>query len=268
MFSRFPNLPLEIQLLIWDAAIDSIGPRVLSFEQWWLWKRMNKIPSLLHTCQDSRSQALKQGYEWVTTALDHSNSATRPPSPDQVYQEDIIPELGCYINYTKDILMVQYGSLFPEDTEIGMWPSAFYRIVKPAKRIMTFKCFSRFAEGAFVGSDHDWFWEFFRPYIGYRGERTKVEEIFILAADTMYKGSGHLFAKLALREDFVQLMEREGMGWVRSCKSETPEWHGNDEKCCNECRMEFEDGRPAIQAIDFGKWWRKKKTNGRGRPWT
>ncbi|CZR55171.1 uncharacterized protein PAC_05057 [Phialocephala subalpina] len=210
-----------------------MGPRVLRIEARFFWNRTKRIPTLLPTGRDPRSQVLKDGYQWVTTSENHSDGTKSPPRDPE---EEDIADLGFYINYNKDIPMIANGSLFPLPTDIVMWDFVFSSIVKPAKRILTFKSF-------------------------FPGEKIGAEKVFVLATTPgKYSGMGELFAELALREDFMQLMEREGTGWVRRCKSGSAEWHGKDEKCGEECRLQFEDGKPAIQALDFEKWRREQRT--------
>ncbi|CAD6445786.1 0309963f-dce6-49f0-88c1-ae2e8a797d1f [Sclerotinia trifoliorum] len=78
-FILFNSLPKELQLTIWKLALQDVGPRTVKLRLcWWEYKVPTtgcrdylgsiltarqkykaKIPSLLHTCQDSREVALK-----------------------------------------------------------------------------------------------------------------------------------------------------------------------------------------------------------------
>ncbi|KAE8445064.1 hypothetical protein EG329_013778 [Mollisiaceae sp. DMI_Dod_QoI] len=126
MFTRFADLPSELTLLIWEAALDSIAPRVIKNDT----KYLAAVPALLHTCRASRNVALTQ-YKYI--------------SP-----------VGCFVNFEKDLTVPEHASdkrLYPTKRAILAWTivSPDIRLEKYASRF--FSRHSRVKEFFFVIMD-------------------------------------------------------------------------------------------------------------------
>lgn len=127
-FHRFLQLPPELREIIWQNSIESIGPRVIAFQQKWWRNRTNRIPALLHVCQESRTLALKR-WKWITTERDLENEKRYFDIEEYLFSEDdffppstrhynrlrddewINPKgepcgkRGCFVDYENDILI-------------------------------------------------------------------------------------------------------------------------------------------------------------------
>lgn len=247
--TQFSHLPQEIRDLIWKNALNSIGSRVIALQESCWWNKTERIPPLLHACRDSRAVALKR-YQLITTEKrpeDQDPDSNRANQRMRMNLEGPQANLNCFVDYEMDIFLISSQRVSHCKPDINIPQPTILRLLEPARKLMAItSLFSGYCPHRNRSCEYTNLCSKMHAYteVGIAKELFALQvHVDSIKIDVM---------NFVLQENFAEIMEQHGMGWMRKCRAANLEdWHKEDLKCCDECKQEFNHRYPAIQVLDF-----------------
>ncbi|KUJ12649.1 uncharacterized protein LY89DRAFT_211728 [Mollisia scopiformis] len=218
VFQKFPEFPLDIQLLVWEHAIQGIPARVVALRRG---TELNDIPALLHTCHDSRTLAL-QRYEWTENKKGHGRRAY-PPRMRSYF---------CFIDYELDSVYLPPLKYSLKSSPSLISSSAYGTHLRNLRTIIIL-------------------WKFSVPWQSLL-KPTKIAKFCpnlrkLIIVKPGYRGPGGRFLELVASEPLQDILEIYGGVCVQRCHLKR--WHSAALKCSVNCTKSFE--KLEVQELHF-----------------
>lgn len=181
-FTLFPKLPIELRFVIWSMHIARNGRLVRPYwkcmgKDTWKWTTQAPIPSILHICQESRSEGLKvyklmspaeiRGKRSFESTIYFNSlvdtlylSEWQTPFPSEVFQRDMREvkslafnvqhrDLGLFEGLTSENMKYPWAPQLPYDLLWSALPSFF-----PAVKQLDF--IAEYDKNGLFGPMYDW----------------------------------------------------------------------------------------------------------------